>query len=120
MTSKVSIRRVYEAPAESGTYRVLVDRIWPRGVSKERLLFDVWAKELAPSPALRKWFCHKDEHWPSFHQHYLAELRSPEQTARLRALYDAAQGRPVVLLYAAKDEQHNHAVILAEELNRLY
>ncbi len=120
MSKNVDIKRVYEAASPGDGYRVLVDRLWPRGVSKAELKYDAWRKDLAPSPALRKWFGHKTEHWPRFVDSYLSELRAPEQIERLHALINEAKGRDITLVYAAKDPEHNHALILAQELKRLY
>lgn len=118
--SHVRIKRAYDAPAADDGYRVFVDRLWPRGVAKEDLEFDEWNKDLAPSPALRTWFGHKVENWKQFGDSYLSELRTPEQKKRMQDLVAAAQGKPITLVYAAKDIKHNHALILADEINRLY
>lgn len=123
MTSHVRIRRAYDAPERIDGYRVLVDRLWPRGLSKEDLPYDAWKKDLAPSPALRKWFGHKVENWAQFRDSYQTELRAPEQIERMKALIAAAKQagqRTITLVYAAKDAEHNHALILADELNRHY
>ena len=120
MAGKVKIKRVYDAAERSDGLRILVDRLWPRGVSKEDLKYDFWNKDLAPSPALRKWFGHKVENWAQFRDSYQSELRTPEQLERMRALIHEAKGRNMTLVYAAKDPDHNHALILAQEFNRLY
>jgi uncharacterized protein YeaO (DUF488 family) len=120
MTKKVSVKRAYDPPGSGDGYRVLVDRLWPRGIAKQDLKYDQWSKDLAPSPPLRKWFGHKVENWEHFSESYQNELRSPEQRARLRALIDASKGKHITLVYAAKDSEHNHAIILAAELNDLY
>ncbi|MBB5214218.1 DUF488 domain-containing protein [Parapusillimonas granuli] len=120
MPRQVQIKRVYDPPQRGDGYRVLIDRLWPRGVKKEELEHDAWIKDLAPSPGLRKWFGHKVEHWDRFRDGYQAELRAPEQQARMRDLIQAAGRKKITLLYAAKDDKHNHALILADELNRLY
>lgn len=119
MHGKVSIRRAYEEPAADDGYRVLVDRVWPRGRRKEDLALDEWAKELAPSTALRKWFGHDPERWDAFRERYRAELDAPEAQARLRTLVEAAGERPITLVYSARDEQHNQAVVLRETISRL-
>lgn len=119
MPGTVSIRRAYDEPAADDGYRVLVDRIWPRGRRKDELALDEWAKELAPSTALRKWFAHDPERWEEFRERYRDELATPEARERLRALIDAAGGRPITLVYSARDEQHNQAVVLREKLARL-
>lgn len=111
------LKRVY-APAEDvDGCRVLVDRLWPRGLARERLRIDAWRSDLAPSPALRRWFGHEPAKWPEFRRRYLVELAGRrEQAADLAA--KAGTGR-VTLLYAARDEQHNHAVVLGEYLEEL-
>ncbi len=105
------VRRIYEpASAEDGV-RVLVDRIWPRGVSKEMARVDLWLKEAAPSTALRQWFAHDPAKWEEFVRRYHAELRGrADEVKQIRGL--ARKGR-VTLLYAARDEEHNNAVALA-------
>lgn len=120
MPQQVQIKRVYDAPQRGDGYRVLIDRLWPRGIKKEELGHDAWLKDLAPSPELRKWFCHKAEHWDRFRDGYQTELRTPEQRARMKDLIHAAGKKKITLLYAAKDDKHNHALILADELNGLY
>jgi uncharacterized protein YeaO (DUF488 family) len=117
---RVRIKRAYEPASRDDGYRVLVDRLWPRGIAKTDLKFDTWNKELAPSPALRKWFGHKVEHWDRFREAYENELRQPDQQARMTELIKAAEGRTLTLVYAAKDEEHNHAQVLAAEIMRLY
>jgi uncharacterized protein YeaO (DUF488 family) len=112
--SAFRIKRVYEPPEASDGLRVLVDRLWPRGLGKDAVHLDGWEKEVAPSPELRKWFGHSPERFAEFSRRYGAELAGKgEALARLRAL--AAKG-PVTLLYAAHDEEHNHARVLAEWL----
>ncbi len=120
MAKHVQIKRAYEPAAEKDGYRVFVDRLWPRGVSRQELKYDAWVKDLAPSPPLRKWFSHKVEHWDQFRDSYQTELRAPEQIERMRALIGDAGGRPITLVYGAKDAEHNHALILAAEISRLY
>jgi uncharacterized protein YeaO (DUF488 family) len=110
---RVRIRRVYEPAGSVEGRAVLVDRIWPRGVSKAELKHALWLKEVAPSSELRKWFGHDPERWPEFRKRYLAELEHNHTMDQLRALADAG---PVTLLYGAKDEAHNNAVVLAEAL----
>lgn len=107
----VGIRRIYEAPDTGDGCRVLVDRLWPRGVSKDSAAIDHWLREAAPSDALRKWFNHEPEKWPLFVTRYHEELDGRAATvAALRAL--VRSGR-VTLVYAAKDEKHNNAAALA-------
>lgn len=119
MPPTVSIRRAYDEPAAADGYRVLVDRVWPRGRRKDELAIDEWARELAPSTALRKWFAHDPERWNEFRERYRDELDTPDARERLHALVDAAGRRRITLVYSARDEQHNQAVVLREILARL-
>jgi uncharacterized protein YeaO (DUF488 family) len=113
----VGIKRIYETPASADGYRVLVDRLWPRGVSKQRASLDAWLTELAPSTALRSWF-HRDlKRWPEFARRYRAELRM--QAAQLQTLRQRARRQRVTLLYAARDTRINHAKVLCELLRRV-
>ena len=112
-----SIKRIYEPSGGDDGFRVLVDRLWPRGVSKERARVDLWLKEVAPSGELRKWFDHDPAKWDEFKKRYREELKhNPEP---LRELRETArrQGR-ITLLYGAKDETHNQAVALLEILKK--
>jgi uncharacterized protein YeaO (DUF488 family) len=109
-----ALRRVYEPPAPEDGTRVLVERLWPRGVRKEDPRVDVWLKEIAPSPELRRWFAHDGSKWPGFQRRYRAELdANTPAVAELRDLI--AQG-PVTLVYAARDPQMNSALVLREWL----
>lgn len=119
MVKHVQIRRAYEAPDAGDGFRVFVDRLWPRGLSKEDFKFDLWCKDLAPSPALRTWFGHKVEHWEGFQENYQQELRTPEQRKLMREVAEQADGATITLVYGAKDTQHNHALVLADEMNRV-
>lgn len=111
---KLQIKRVYEPRVPSDGQCVLVDRVWPRGISKEKLGDAIWLKDVAPSTELRKWFDHRPERWPEFCTRYAAELdRNPESVAKLRTMW--ARG-PVTLLYSARDEEHSQAVALAQYL----
>jgi uncharacterized protein YeaO (DUF488 family) len=107
----VAIKRVYERPAKSDGTRILVDRLWPRGVSKARAKLDGWEKEVAPSNALRKWFGHRPERFAEFKKRYRAELRGNPAVKELRAL----TGK-VTLVYSAHDPKANQAVVLAQVL----
>ena len=111
----ISIKRAYEPPAASDGRRVLIDRLWPRGVSKAEAELDEWLKDVAPSDALRRWFGHKPERWAEFRRRYLAELKDAPGVEALRKL--AADG-PLTLVYGARDEAHNDAVVLAELLTK--
>lgn len=114
--SNVAIRRVYEPPDAHDGLRILVDRLWPRGLSKENAHVDHWLKDLAPSAALRKWFNHDPDRWVEFQKRYRAELQEAEPT--LKELKSLVRGRKVTLLFGAKDEAHNNAVVLRDYLSR--
>lgn len=114
----VQTRRAYEAATRSDGYRVLIDRLWPRGVKKETLALDVWAKELAPSGDLRRWFGHDPGRWKGFVERYRRELRVPAARARLDDLARRAATGTVTLVYGARDEQHNDAVVVRDEITR--
>ena len=111
MAHEIRIKRIYEDPARGDGARVLVDRIWPRGVKRDDAKLDLWLKDIAPSTALRKWFGHEPERFAEFERRYRRELDgNPEPLAELHKL--AARGT-VTLLYSAHDERHNQAVVLA-------
>lgn len=110
----IQLKRAYEDANADDGYRVLVDRIWPRGVSKEKAKLDSWQKELGPSTELRKWFGHDPARFGEFHDRYLVELR--EFRDELAALRKRANDGRVTLVYSARDEEHNQAVVLAEVL----
>tara|TARA_R110002050_G_scaffold107308_2_gene217693 strand:- start:65 stop:451 length:387 start_codon:yes stop_codon:yes gene_type:complete len=116
MTSSPTVRckRVYDPIEEDDGYRVLVDRIWPRGIKRENLVLDAWHKELAPSTELRKWFGHDPQRWAAFYQRYHAELRQNREA--VKALLEEARFRPLTLLYCARDRLHNNAVALKRYL----
>lgn len=110
----IRIKRIYAPVAQDDGYRVLVDRLWPRGMTKEQARIDEWLKEAGPSTALRKWFGHAPDKYPAFKQRYKAELKAhPELLEHIRER--AALGR-VTLLYSARDEAHNQALVLREVL----
>ena len=117
MTSRISaanvrLKRAYESPSANDGTRVLVDRLWPRGVAKADAAVDLWLKDLAPSTALRKWFGHDPVRWLEFRERYAEELRQhPELFDQLR---DLARAGPVTLVYSAHDELHNDAVVLRD------
>ena len=112
--ASIRLKRAYERPAPEDGTRILVDRLWPRGVSKAAAAIDQWIKEIAPSTALRKWFGHDPARWPEFRRRYAAELR--EHSEELRALRDQARRAPITLIYSAHDEVHNDAVVLRSVL----
>ena len=113
MPIDVHVKRIYDAPGASDGYRVLIDHVWPRGVSRERAELGEWARELAPSDDLRRWFAHDPERFEEFRTRYRAELA--DRPAVLELARRASEGR-VTILYAARDRQHNNAVVLAEVL----
>jgi len=112
---RIEIKRVYEQPAPTDGTRILVDRLWPRGLSKERAQLDIWLKDIAPSTKLRKWFSHDPNKWIEFQAKYRHELKSKDDLLAL-VREKAAKG-PVSLLYGAKDEDHNEAAVLQELLH---
>ena len=118
-TPEIHLQRAYDEPGEDDGYRVLVDHYWPRGRSKESLKLDEWAKDLAPDAELIKWFGHKPERWEEFRQRYQTWLDEAEQVARLRELLDAAGGGEMTLVYGAKSEIENQAVVIREALMEL-
>jgi uncharacterized protein YeaO (DUF488 family) len=111
----IRIKRAYEEPAKNDGYRVLVDRIWPRGVKKEELKIDRWLKEIAPSSELRKWFGHKTDRWPEFKDRYSKELDDKEEL--IRELAERARRGRLTLVFGAKNEEENNAVALKEYLS---
>jgi uncharacterized protein YeaO (DUF488 family) len=112
----VRLKRAYEPATSSDGYRVLVDRLWPRGVSGARAELDEWQKELAPSTELRQWFGHEPSRFEEFRRRYIEELR--RQRSRLTALRRRARAGTLTLVYAARDSEHNEAVVLAGVLRR--
>ena len=113
---EVRLKRAYEPPAASDGYRVLVDRLWPRGVRREEARLDEWARELAPSVELRRWFGHDPERFEEFRRRYTDELAGQEE--KLRELRRRAREGALTLVYSARDVEHNDAVVLAEILRR--
>ena len=111
---KICVKRIHEPAAKADGFRLLVDRLWPRGISKEKAALDDWMKEAAPSTKLRQWFGHDPKRWAEFKRRYAAELdKKPELIAEIRAL---AAKRRVTLLYSTRDTDRNQAVALAEYL----
>jgi len=111
-TDQVRIKRAYEPADDGDGYRVLVDRLWARGVSKEKAHLDAWIKEIAPSTELRRWFGHDPARWDEFQRRYRAELAEPERRQLVEALAERATHGPVTLIYGARDTAHNEAVVL--------
>lgn len=113
----IKLKRVYEPPDDQDGYRILVDRLWPRGLSKESARVDLWLQRLAPSTELRKWYRHDVDKWPEFQRRYQAELLGHDELLEL--IRDIERHHKVVtLLFGAKDESHNEANVLLEELER--
>jgi uncharacterized protein YeaO (DUF488 family) len=112
----VKIKRVYDPPDRGDGERILVDRLWPRGLSRRAAAIDAWMKELAPSPGLRTWFGHDPARWREFRRRYLAELRTRRYL--LEAIARKAARGPVTLLFGARDREHNQAVVLKEAIER--
>lgn len=113
----VTLKRVYEKPSARDGYRVLVDRLWPRGLSKDVAEVDLWLKEIAPSDELRKWFHERRSQWPAFRKRYIDELSEPERVRALEQLHALAKTRKALtLLFGSKDVEHNNAVVLKELL----
>jgi uncharacterized protein YeaO (DUF488 family) len=111
---RIAIKRVYQEPAHADGFRILVDRLWPRGLSKEKAKVDLWLKEVAPSTELRKWFQHDPPKWTEFQKRYKQELKSKGD--QLDLIKEKLHHGPVTLLYGAKDEEHNEAVVLLSML----
>jgi len=108
----IKIKRVYEQPDEDDGRRILVDRLWPRGLTKEKASVDLWLKDIAPSTELRKWFGHDPNKWEDFKERYLIELK--ENTEQIRLLKQEIEKGVVTLVYGAKDAEHNEALVLQE------
>jgi uncharacterized protein YeaO (DUF488 family) len=106
----IQLKRVYEEPSDKDGMRVLVERLWPRGLTKERAAVDLWLKDVAPSPELRKWFGHDPARWEQFQERYQNELQKQEDAVQL--LKQKGKEGTVTLVYAARDEEHNGALAL--------
>ncbi len=113
-TANIKLKRAYDRPDAGDGTRILVDRLWPRGVKKEDAAIDEWMKELAPSTALRKWFGHDPARWQEFRRRYMTELH--QHHAQLNRLRTLGRQGPVTLIFAARDETHNDAVVLRDVL----
>lgn len=113
---KIKLKRIYEKVVKNDGYRILVDRLWPRGVKKEEAAIDLWLKDIAPSPSLRKWFNHDPQRWPEFQQRYTHELQNKEELLAL--IQQKSKESQVTLVYAAKDVHHTHALVLLKKLEK--
>jgi len=115
VSSRIVLKRAYEQPSDSDGLRVLVDRLWPRGLTKTEARIDLWLRDLAPSNELRKWFHAHPEHWKEFRQEYLAELHAPVAQKALEQLYEALDHESAItLLFASKNSDQNNATVLKE------
>lgn len=112
----VKIKRVYEQPSPSDGERFLVDRLWLRGLKKEEAPFEAWLKDLAPSTELRRWFSHNPQRWEEFQHRYLQELEDPSHVPQLADLLEKARWGTVTLVFAAKDQERNNAVVMKHYL----
>jgi len=108
----IKIKRVYEKPEKTDGFRVLVDRLWPRGLTKEKAAADLWLKEIAPSTELRKWFSHDPDKWPEFEKKYLGELKENKESVSI--LKDHVKKGDLTLLYGARDQVHNEALVIKD------
>lgn len=115
----IAVKRAYEPAGARDGRRILVDRVWPRGLSKDELELDEWCRELAPSTELRKWFGHDPQRWEEFRKRYTAELRSAHAREEIARIAGLAKRGKVTLLYGARDEEHNQAIVLRDYLQRL-
>lgn len=113
----IILKRIYDEPPQLGGHRILIDRIWPRGISKEDANLDEWMKEITPSPPLRKWFNHEQEKFEGFKKAYKEELNQDDKQKKLQELREMSANERLVLLYGVKDKQCNHAVVLKEVLD---
>ncbi|KJK59260.1 DUF488 domain-containing protein [Saccharothrix sp. ST-888] len=117
MARHVEYRRIYADAEPADGVRVLVDRVWPRGLRKDAGAFDVWMKDVAPSTELRRWYGHDPERYREFRRRYLTELRDPDHQDALRSLADLADRGPLTLLTASRDVDHSQAAVLADRLS---
>jgi uncharacterized protein YeaO (DUF488 family) len=110
----ISVKRAYEPPASGDGFRVLVDGLWPRGLTKEKLKIDAWMKEIAPSAELRKWYGHEVEKWPEFRKRYRSELSKPPASGLLAQLAASARRKRVTIVVGARDMEHSNGAVIAE------
>ena len=116
---KLKLKRAREAAARGDGFRVLVERLWPRGIRKLDLPLDDWLKEVAPSTELRKWFGHDPERWSEFQRRYREELKAKPASERLHALAERAAAQSVTLIFSSHDAEHSNALVLKEEIDKL-
>ena len=115
--NQIQIKRIYEGKSEKDGFRILTDRLWPRGVAKEKAAIDYWAKDISPSTYLRKWYNHEEELFPRFRELYREELdKNPEKETFIQLVKEKLEREDVTLLFASKEEKRNQAVVLAEWL----
>ena len=119
MAYSLHIKRVYETPSPLDGYRILIDRLWPRGLTRERAAINEWMKELAPSHELRRWFGHDPERWSEFQLRYRVELEMNDHSALLNTIRQRAEAETVTLLFAAKSLTENNATIIKQVLDAL-
>jgi uncharacterized protein YeaO (DUF488 family) len=112
----IRLKRAYEEPSKDDGFRILVERLWPRGLTKQRAALDVWLKDVSPSPELRKWYGHDPSRWKQFQERYWKELQKKQEPIKL--LKQKAREGTVTLVYAARDEEHNSALVLKRFLSR--
>jgi uncharacterized protein YeaO (DUF488 family) len=112
----IKLKRAYEPASRADGYRVLVERLWPRGIRKQDLVLNAWEKALAPSPELRKWFAHDPERWSEFKRRYRRELKESPAAERLDELSQRTAKGTVTLIFSSRDLEHNSALVLKEEL----
>jgi len=115
----IKLKRVYERPSRADGRRVLVERLWPRGLKRADADIAEWLRDIAPSDALRRWYGHDPARWPEFKRRYRAELRTSERRALLETLADRARRGTVTLIFAARDEERNSARVVREELAKM-
>ncbi len=115
----LKIKRAYEKRAAADGRRILIDRLWPRGLTKAEAGIDEWLKDLAPSTALRQWFHHEDPNWEEFRKRYLEELSAPEKKRLLEKIALEAKHSTVTLVYSARDTEHNDAIVLSELITKM-
>ena len=120
MAYSISVKRVYEAPSPADGYRILVDRLWPRGLSRDHAAFDAWMKEIAPSHELRRRFAHDPAKWTEFQARYQAELDTEMSIALINTIREKAKSQDVTLLFSAKNERHNNAIVLKHVLENKF